>query len=515
MKNPNFFLTRNPVIPCSLIILSLFIVPFGAFTMDSEENVPSEDKVSVTRHQINIDGGILKYTARAGFLPVRDQFGEIKGRFFYTAYTLDKKTAAEERPVTFVWNGGPGAPSSPLHFGMLGPRIKATEGDSISSSAYPVIDNSDTLLRYSDLVMVDPIGTGYSHPVKPEYRNLFWGISQDINSVTEFIRIYLTHFNVLDAPIFLIGESYGTFRAAGVAKKLVEKEFSLMGIIMISTTLKFGTGSLVSSAFLIPSYTAAAFYHKKLSPDLQNNFHETLKQAENWAETEYIGALMRGGRLSREERIAAVDNFSRFTGLDKNFIDKNNLRVSVAQFCRKLLSSEKKIIGRYDTRVTGDQVEGGPYDPTKDPSLISRGEKPFLFVNYLRSELEFRTDRLYRGPFGGIWPPSEEPRGDWMAYNWDWGSILDNKTDQSGSLAKALRMKKDLQVMFASGYYDLATPYFSTELIISHMGLSPEILRRIEHKCYPGGHMMYQDSDVRGKLMQDIFSFYQKALEKK
>jgi len=470
-----------------------------------------EDTTVVTKHRITIDGKALPYTARAGFLPIRDQYGETKARFFYTAYTLDRDGNTKPRPVTFIWNGGPGAPSSLLHFSLLGPRRRVSGGKSGQDSSYPVVDNNETLLRYSDLVMVDPIGTGYSHPLKPEYGELFWGISQDLDSIAEFIRIYLIHYDLLEAPIYLIGESYGTFRAAGVAEKLVNKEYALMGIVMISTVLKQGSESDISLALHIPSYTATAFYHEKLAPELQTDLQQTLWQAETWAETEYIGALMRGDRLSSQERQAAIDNFARFTGLDPKFIGENNLRVGRDQFRRQLLSSEKKSVGRYDSRITGELI-GGAYDPMKDPSLISRGGKPFLFVTYLRSELEFRIDRLYRGPFGGIWPPPVKPRGDWMAYLWDWGSLLDNKLDQSPALVKALRMKDDLRVLFASGLYDLATPYFATDYTISHMGRDPKIRSRVDHKCYAGGHMMYQDDDVRLKLMNDIFSFYKSAL---
>lgn len=476
---------------------------------------PCPDNMTVvTKHQINVKGKVLKYTAHAGFLPIRDQFGETKARFFYTAYTVNREKNEGLRPVTFIWNGGPGSSSSQLHFQLLGPRRKVSGGNSSQDSSYPVVDNNETLLRYSDLVMVDPVGTGYSYPMKPEYSDLFWGVTQDLESITEFIRIYLTHYDALEAPVFLIGESYGTFRAAGVAEKLVNKEFSLKGIVMISNALNMGSESYMSLALNIPSYTAAAFYHKKLVPELQADFQKTLQQAEDWAETEYIGALMKGDRLKGQERKEVIKNFSRFTGLDEKFIEQNNLRVDVSQFSHQLLSSQKKFVGRYDSRITGEGMSG-VYDPTKDPSLISRGGKPFLFVTYLRSELEFKIDRLYRGPFGGIWPPSSKPRGDWMAYNWDWGSLLDNNLDQSPALAKALRIKDDLRVMFVSGFYDLTTTYSNTEHTISHMGLDSKTRSRVDHKCYKGGHMMYEDNEVRLKLMHDIFSFYKDALEEK
>jgi len=502
------------------VFLLIFIL-FCAFSSwsspaASDKTAPTEgsvveDMTSVTRHQISIDGKILKYLARAGFLPICDQFGETIARFFYVAYTLDEDGKKPQRPVTFIWNGGPGAPSSPLHFSLLGPRRKISGGNSSQTSSYPVVDNNETLLRYADLVMVDPIATGYSYPLKSEYGKLFWGVSQDLDSISEFIRIYLTHYDIMDAPVFLIGESYGTFRAAGVAERLVNKEYSLRGVVMISTTLTMGSDGILSSALLLPSFTAAAYYHKKLPPDLQADFEQTLRQAEAWTESEYTAALMKGDRLKGADREAAVANMARFTGLDPSYIEKNNLRVGVDQFSQQLLSSEKKFVGRYDSRVTGEAMAGA-YDPMKDPSLISRGGRPFLFVTYLRSELDFRVDRLYRGPFGGIWPPPSTPRGDWMAYLWDWGSLLDNKLDQNQALAKALRTKDDLRVLFVSGFYDLATPYFATEHTISHLGLDPKLRTHVDHKCYAGGHMMYEDDEARLKLMHDIFSFYEEVL---
>lgn len=497
-------------------ILSLLLLLAASLTASQAAAQPierplSDDTPVVTKHQIFINGKILKYTARAGFLPISDQFGEPKARFFYVAYTLDDPGNKARRPVTFAWNGGPGSPSSLLHFSLIGPRRKIYGEKATPPASYPVVDNNETLLSLTDLVMVDPIGTGYSYPLKPENGTLFWGVQQDLDSIAEFIRTYLTHYDALEAPIFLIGESYGTLRAAGVAEKLVDKEFSLMGVVMISTALTMGTDKDISLALNIPTYTATAFFHKKLPPDLQANLEETLRQSETWAETEYTMALMKGDRLGSAERQAAATKMARFTGLDPSSIEKSNLRVDVDQFAQQLLSSEKKFVGHYDSRLKGES-DGGPYDPTKDPSLFSRGQHPFLFVTYLRTELEFRIDSLYRGPFGGIWPPSSTPRGDWMSSRWDWGSLLDDKLDQSSALAKALRSKDDLRVLFASGLYDLATPYFSTEHAISHLGLDPKIRSHVDHKRYAGGHMMYEDNDVRLKLMHDISSFVESVL---
>lgn len=505
-------------------ILFLIIISFLVFSTGSElggisgaltptEKSLSEEKTVVTKHQISIDGKILKYTARAGFLPIRDQFNETKALFFYTAYTLDDIESKTPRPVTFAWNGGPGAASSLVHLGFLGPRrAKSISEYKTPPPPYQLVDNKETWLSFTDLVMVDPVGTGYSYALKSEYSELFLGISQDIDSVTEFIRIYLNHYDVLDAPVFLLGESYGTFRAAGVAEKLVNKGISLHGIFLIGSVLNMKSSSDLSLALLLPSYTAAAFYHKMLPPDLQGDLQSTLRQAEIWAETEYVGALMRGDRLSGEERQTAIDNFARFTGLNKEVIDKNNLRIDMNKFTNYLMASEKKFVGHYDSRILGELGgPGGPYDPTKDPSLKSNGISN-LFVPYLRSELGFKIDRPYQGPFGGFWPPPSSPRGDWMAYRWDWGSILDNKLDMSAALARALRKNSSLRVYMVSGYYDLATAYFTTENTISHMGLNHELRKHVVHKVYPGGHAIYLDNDIRIKLTKDAATFYQRTL---
>jgi carboxypeptidase C (cathepsin A) len=508
---------RASFVPILFLFVALVPALAGA-QAKAQPSVPppigaaNEEAVVVTKHQITVDGKPLKYTARAGFLPICDQFGEAKAQWFFVAYTVDETEKKDRRPVTFVWNGGPGSPSSQLHFQLLGPRRRLTGGESGSTSAYPVVDNNETLLRYTDLVMVDPVGTGYSYPVKPEYGSLFWGVEQDLDAVVEFIRIYLTHFDALRAPIFLVGESYGTFRAAGVAGKLVDKEYPLLGVVMISSLLNMKEeGSAMSLPLAIPSYTAAAFFHKKLPPDLQKDLNETLHQAEEWATGEYTVALMKGDRLGDAEREAVATKLARFTGLDKAFIVKNNLCVSVDQFGQELLASEKKAIGHYDSRVTAE-IKGSSYDVGADPSLFARGRNPFIFTTYLRSELNIKIDRPYQGPFGGFWPPSKTPRGDWMAFRFDWGTLLDSKLDQTTALSGALRTKDDLRVMFASGLYDLTTTYFATDYEISHLGLDPKLRGHVEHKLYPGGHMTYEDNEARLKLIKDIAAFVQGAL---
>lgn len=472
-----------------------------------------DEDFTITKHQINCNGKLLKYIANAGYLPICDQFGKVKGKFFYVAYCLDSDNDKSMRPITFVWNGGPGAPSSPLHFNLLGPRIWSQEGMS-NLYGYNAVDNNETLLRVSDIVMVDPIGTGYSYPLEEEDGKLFWGVKQDIESIAEFIRIYLTHTDSLSAPLFLIGESYGTFRAAGIAEKLIKQGYDLRGVIFISSVFNMQLDELISMALSIPSWTVSSFYHKKLPPDLQKDLKQTLRLAEDWALNEYLPALMKGDELKEQKRQTVISNMVQLTGLPFDLIEKRNLRVTLDQYASQIFSTDNKFISHYDARLLGEGP-GIPYDPTKDPALFSGQDNPFKFILYLRKELNFKSDRFYQGPFGGFWPPSSIPRADWMSYRWDWGSFLETKLDQRQALANAMKMKNGLQLFFASGLYDLTTPYFVTQHDISQLGLGGKTETNIEHKYYSGGHMMYEDEAIRIILANDIISFYNKVLQKK
>ena len=469
-----------------------------------------DDAPVVTHHQVTVSGKPISYTARAGFLSLRNESRELKARIFYVAYTLDRPKDAAPRPLTFAWNGGPGSNASTLHLALVGPRrAKAAEEYKSPPPSYEMVDNESTWLSFTDLVLVDPVGTGYSYPAKPEYLKEFWSVPGDIDSIGEFIRLYQSHFEAGDAPLFVAGESYGTIRAAGLAKVLADRRIPLSGVILISMgglIRGLSNNDDLAPALIIPSYTATAFFHKRLSAELQTDLQATLRQAETWAEGDYAVALIKGDRLSQSERDSIVQQLAHFTGLDPTFIAKTNLRISVDQFARQLLRDRGLELGHYGANLTSKlPPDNVPYDLWSDPSLFSNGTSG-LIVPYMRSELGFKVDARYAGPWGGGWPSPTSPRADWTGQHWDFGT-----SRGSGNLAQdlvdAMRRRPTLRVFVAHGYYDLVTPYLAADYAFSHMGLDPALRHNVLLRTYAGGHSMYTEKPVLAQMSNDVSEF--------
>ena len=487
-----------------------------AAPQSSQEVASADDETVVTHHEITVGGRSLKYTARAGYITLRDHNREARAKIFFVAYTLDRESNATPRPLTFAWNGGPGSPASMIQMGALGPRrLKTPDEYSKKPPPYELVDNESTWLTDSDLVFVDPVGTGYSYPTKPEYGKDFWSVQGDIDSIGEFIRIYRLEYDRTSSPLFVAGESYGTVRAAGMAEALQKRDIPLTGVILISSLLNWkvsesSAANDIPYIVILPSYTASAFAHKKLATDLESDLQATLQKAEKWAESEYAPALMKGDALAASERDSAIKGLARYTGLDPKFIDKSNLRVTMEQFSLSLLKDQGEFVAHYDSRLSAKVTGESEYNPTTDPSLAGNGLGS-VYVPYLRTDLGFKTDAFYSGPFSYGWPLTTTPRGDWLAILWDYGTSRTAPEPIEG-LAKAMRSNSSLCVFSASGYYDLSTPYFSTEYTLGHMGLSAKDHERIEIKAYPGGHMMYTNSENRKQLKVDVSAFIKKSL---
>src|SRR5262250_1368706 len=294
-------------------------------TVQAAPQYSTEDQIVATKHQVTVAGRVLKYTARAGRLPIlNNETGEVHGQLFFVAYTLDA-SSPKPRPLTFLWNGGPGSSSSLVHLLGFGPRRLQADGTAV--------DNQGTWLEQSDLVFVDPIGTGYSRPTKAEYGPEFYQTRGDAESVAEFIRVYRNRFQAWDAPIFLAGESYGVIRAAAVADVLQRRGIGVNGVVLMGLQLPLGQlNNDQRAALALPNYTAAAFANKRLEPALQSDFHATLKQAEEWAQTTYVAALARKGQLNESERQAVVAQLTRFTGLDSKAVDAKTLTITMKTF---------------------------------------------------------------------------------------------------------------------------------------------------------------------------------------
>lgn len=453
----------------------------------------------MSRQSITIKGKAYGYTATAGHLPVMNDGGETEARIFFIAYTADKPPSGMDRPILFIFNGGPGAASIWLHLGAIGPRrVLMLPDGSMPPPPYRLVDNEHSWLDHADLVFIDPVGTGYSRAVKPELAAKFAATQGDIDSMGRFIRLYLSRYERWRSPVFLVGESYGTFRAGGLSEYLVEHGIGLNGIIMVSTVLNFQTisfdnGNDLPYALFLPSYTATAWYHRKLPPRYLTDLDTTLAEVEKWAATDYSAALFKGDRLSPDERQAMVAKLAEYTGLDKTFIDSRNLRINTRSFVKELLRDRNQVTGTMDSRfiaMNPDPAAAHLFDPT-----VATIRPPFTatFNDYVRKELGVRLELEYFTLGGGV--------GSW---NWE---TKNSYADTSDNLRNSFAKNPYMKLFVASGCFDLATPHFAADYTLSHLGLPPSLRNNITIRRYPAGHMMYLDSAILGRLKDDVAEF--------
>ncbi|WP_113961129.1 S10 family peptidase [Roseimicrobium gellanilyticum] len=470
---------------------------------ESEERKTPKD-VS-TKHAITLAGQRLEYTAVAGMLPIRDAEGKTKAEIFYIAYTKDGLNDLSQRPVTFSFNGGPGSSSVWMHLGLLGPRrVKLQDDGSAVPPPYQLVDNEYSLLDETDLVFVDPVGTGYSRATKADEAKNFYGVAEDARSVAEFIRLYVTQNTRWSSPKFLIGESYGTTRAAALSGELAQKHrMNLNGIMLVSTVLNFqtiwgGEGNDLPHVLYLPSYTATAWHHRKLAPDLQKlTIQEVLKQAEAFAMGEYLQGLMLGAALPEPQRKALVDKMARFTGVSAEWLDRANLRPGLERFSVELLREQRLQVGRFDSRYTGHVRNGLASSAEGDPSADAFFS-PFAstFNQYVRSELKYVEDRPYEilASVG----------------KWNWGAENDF-VNVADTLAVAMTRNPFLKVHVSCGYTDMATPYFASHYTFNHLNVAPEIAKNITIDDYYAGHMMYLNLPDLAKQRADLVKFIRTA----
>ncbi len=477
---------------------------------DDRKKEEKEEPPVVTKHTVSVRGTTLSYTATTGFLPLKTDTGETEAHVFFMAYTLDRGAApASRRPLTFSFNGGPGAASVWLHMGALGPkRVKMKDADGMMPAPpYGLVDNEETWLSDTDLVFIDPVGTGYSRPTKPELGKKFWGLDGDIASVGEFIRLYLTRYERWGSPLFLVGESYGTTRAAGLSGYLVDRGIAFNGIVLVSSILNFQTarftrGNDLPYPLFLPTYAATAWYHRKLPADLQEKpLRAVLDEVEAFAGGEYPVALAKGDALPPPERKALAARLARYTGLDPAWIERADERIEIQHFCRELLAAERKNVGRIDSRFTGDNESGIAERPDFDPSIAAI-VPPYTaaFNQYVRADLGFKSDLTYFVLGGGVTSPWEFPQNTFA--------------DTSGALRSAFAKNPSMRLFVASGHFDLATPHFATRYTLAHMGLTADQRARITSREYEAGHMMYLQTGELAKLRKDVAAFFASALAK-
>jgi len=486
-----------------MIRLALLLVSGVLLTAQTPSTLPAkplEPAPVARKHSITLNGKTYNYTTTTGRLPIANDQGDVEAHMFFVAYTLDNPPA--KRPLMFSFNGGPGSASVWLHMGLLGPRlVKMKDDGSYPPPPFELVDNPQSFLPFTDMVFIDPVGTGYSRAVKTELGKKFFGVQGDIVSVGEFIRLWLSRYQRWNSPLYVIGESYGTFRAAGVAGYLVDRGVAFNGVILISSilnyqTARFAPGNDLPFSLFLPTYTAIAWYHKKLEAGLQGDLREALKESEHYASGDYVVALAKGDRLTPEERGKAIDKLHRLTGIDKRYLDRNNLRIEIQHFTKELLRDRGVTVGRLDGRITGEEGLNGEPLPEFDPSMTAiRAPYTALFNEYARRELGYESDLHYYILGGGIGP-------------WDYGPGGNNRfAETADALRQAFAKNPYMRVYIGSGYYDLATPYFATEYTFSHMGLPAKYKPQITSKMFQAGHMFYVYKPALAELSKDIEAF--------
>jgi carboxypeptidase C (cathepsin A) len=386
--------------------------------------------------------------------------------------------------------------------GLLGPRrVSLKEDGNLPPPPFQLVNNNESLLDESDLVFIDPVSTGFTRAVPLEDARKYHGVDQDLASVGDFIRLYATRYDRWLSPKFLIGESYGTTRAAGLSAYL-ENRFGmyLNGIVLVSSVLDFSTisfdaGNDLPYIFFLPSETATAWYHKKLPPDLQADQKKALAESEAFALGAYSQALMQGGNLSGTARAAIVKEVARLTGLSEDFVDRANLRVHVGLFFKELLRKERLTVGRYDSRMTGVDHNAVEDSPEYDPSYTSvLGPFTAVFNDYVRQDLKFESDLPYEILTGKVQP-------------WDYSGEQNRYLDIAENLRRAMTHNPYLKIFVANGHYDLATPYLATRYTFDHMGLPDNLRTNVSMGYYEAGHMMYVNTPSRIALKKDLAAF--------
>lgn len=463
-------------------------------------------QTEVTAHSVRIHGDRIKYHATAGTLILKDDKGQPKASFFYVAYTKDNVKDANKRPVTFAFNGGPGSSSVWLHLGAFGPRrIQFPDAKEPANAPYDLVDNGDSILDSTDLVFIDPVGTGYSKALGKAKGKDFWGVKSDKVAMADFITQWTSKNERWNSPKFLAGESYGTTRAAAVVDELEGRGMYMNGVILVSSVLDFSTigfnpGNDLPYITYLPTYAATAWYHNKL-PNKPKDLPAFLKEVRHFAATDYAAALFQGSNLSAADQQRIAEKLHQYTGLSVKYLKETNLRINIMRFTKQLLRDQRRTVGRLDSRFEGIDHDAAGETFEHDPSYTAiLGPYTAAFNDYVRRELKFKDNSEYQILSGKVNMSWDWGQGGWRGY-----------TNVAKDLRHALSTNTHLKVMVANGYYDMATPFFATEYTFSHMGLEPSIAKHVSFSYYPAGHMMYVNPASRAKLNQTVRDFIKSA----
>jgi carboxypeptidase C (cathepsin A) len=508
-----------------LLLAALLLFPLSLHTSlaqdqdqekDKKEVKPAEkpeptpapkEESSVTEHSIKIAGQNIPYKATVGSLLLKNEKDEPEALMYYTAYTRSDVKDVAQRSLAFLYNGGPGSSSIWLHIGAFGPKRVITANATITPPPpYKLEDNPDCLLDKTDLVFIDPVGTGFSKALGKAQDKDFWGVDSDAKSIVQFLRLYLSRNLRWNSPKFLIGESYGTFRNAVVGNLLQSEGIYLNGIVMMSTvwdlgTLSFYPGQDLPYILYLPSYAATAWYHKTLK-ERPDDVVAFIDQARTFAQTDYANALLKGDNLSDAERAAVAKKLSYFTGLSEDYLIKSRIRVRLGRFQQELQLSRGLTTGRIDARFSGPTYDLIDSSATYDPQIAAiMGPFVAAFNLYLRQDLKFGDDKRYH------------VFADFGDNHWDWKhtgpgeSYFPGSPNVMGDLANAFITNPKLQMQVEIGYYDLATPMFQAEYAVNHLELPDSLRKNIQEKFYEAGHMMYLRPEDLPTLKGNVASF--------
>ena len=474
--------------------------------------IPKEDKY-LTHHSVSIEGHTVSYTATFGNLVIKNDKDEAVGSMSYVAYVADGTKDKDHRPLTFLYNGGPGSSSIWLHMGAFGPkRVVISDGEATPPAPYDLVDNDASLLDKSDLVFIDAMSTGMSQPVGKAEGKDFWGVDQDVDAFGRFIQRYISLNNRWNSPKFLLGESYGTTRSADLVDWLQHKGVAMNGVILVSSVLNYGDtmpGTDLEYITYLPSYAAIAWYHNKL-PNKPADLKSFLQEVRTFARGQYADALFQGSSLAQAQYDDVLHKLHAYTGLTEQYLRQTNLRVNPARFRAELLRDDSRTIGRFDARFEGinmDDAEETPDYDASDTGITSAFTA--AFNRYLRNDLGYTGDGSYH------------VTGYDVIRNWDFKHELPGRPgfrtpplpDVAANLAEAMRENPHLRVFSANGWFDLATPFFKTEFDLQQMGLPADLYKHVEFGYYPSGHMIYLEPGSRKSLKADLAKFYDEVLK--
>lgn len=495
----------------SFFYITLFLSHFGL----AQEDKTLSPQIFESVQTLTIGQETLRFQTLAGTMELKDEKNQPIALHGFTAYF--KEGGANNRPIIFSFNGGPGSSSYWLHMGIMGPkRIVVNDPYYTPAAPYLLEDNPYSILDWADVVMMDPIGTGLSEMIGESKGEDFWGVDQDIRATSLFIMQFLKKYGRLQSPKYLLGESYGTFRNAGVMNYLLDRGYALNGVIMVSAvfdlrTLTFPPNDDLPYIVHFPTYAATAHYHKRLNQEMQEkSVEDFLNEVREFTENKYMPALFKGTSITDEEKWEIAENLEELTGVNKDYWWSANLKIKAGEFFNELMREEGKTVGRLDSRFLGINEKTINQFAITDPQSDAISPAYTIgFLNYLHEDLGVSKELNYK----------TSARVADASFKWDWshkgnqGWGTQIAINTSIDMASAMSKDPNLKVLIMNGIYDLATVFYGVEHTVNHLDLAPEIRDNIIMTYYEAGHMMYIHEPSMVKFKKDLVDFLKETMK--